>query len=80
MPAEEHALRGEPIQVRCLHDRMADSLVYDEVLVSESGAIVQKGQPLFKVTPDEKVVHEEPAAKAARVRSHTDDYVAQLAR
>ncbi|MDB4984902.1 MAG: biotin/lipoyl attachment, partial [Myxococcaceae bacterium] len=52
----------------------------DEVLVSESGAIVQKGQPLFKVTPDEKVVHEEPAAKAARVRSHTEGYVTQLAR
>ena len=52
----------------------------DEVLVSESGAIVQKGQPLFKVTPDEKVIHEEPEARAARIRSHTDSYVKQLSR
>jgi multidrug resistance efflux pump len=52
----------------------------DEVLVSESGAIVQKGQPLFKVTPDEKVIHEEPEARAARIRTHTDSYVKQLSR
>ncbi|MET0339966.1 MAG: biotin/lipoyl-containing protein [Polyangiales bacterium] len=47
----------------------------DEVLVSESGAIVQKGQPLFKVTPDEQVVVEEPSVRAARIRAHTDAYV-----
>jgi hypothetical protein len=39
---------------------------------------VQKGQPLFKVTPDEKVVVEEPAVKAARVRAHTDAYLKSL--
>jgi acetyl/propionyl-CoA carboxylase alpha subunit len=50
----------------------------DEVLVSESGSIVQKGQPLFKVTPDEKVIVEDPQAKAERVRSHTDAYVGLL--
>ncbi|HEX5657557.1 MAG TPA: biotin/lipoyl-containing protein [Polyangiales bacterium] len=50
----------------------------DEVLVSESGAIVQKGQPLFKVTPDEKVIVEEPAVKAARIRQHTDGYLSNL--
>jgi len=28
----------------------------DAVLVPESGVVVRKGQPLFKVTPDEKFV------------------------
>jgi biotin carboxyl carrier protein len=52
----------------------------DEVLVQESGAIVQKGQPLFKVTPDEKVVVEDPAVRSARIRAHTDAYVDAIAR
>ena len=50
----------------------------DDVLVSESGSIVQKGQTLFKVTPDEKVVVEDPGEKALRIRSHTDAYVALI--
>jgi hypothetical protein len=50
------------------------------VLVFDSGAIVQKGQTLFKVTPDEKVEVEDPDLKAARVRAHTESLVAQLAR
>jgi len=47
----------------------------DEVLVATDGTIVQKGQPLFRVTPDEKIVEEDPRAKAARVRASTDEYV-----
>ena len=31
-----------------------------QVLV-ESGEVVRKGQPLFKITPDEKIVDEDPA-------------------
>jgi acetyl/propionyl-CoA carboxylase alpha subunit len=49
-----------------------------EVLIEGNGTIVQKGQPLFKVTPDEKVVVEDPTLRAQRVRKNTDDYVAQL--
>jgi biotin carboxyl carrier protein len=49
-----------------------------EVLIEGNGTIVQKGQPLFKVTPDEKVVVEDPTLRAKRVRKNTDDYVAQL--
>jgi len=42
----------------------------DEVLVSGGeGTIVQKGQPLFRVTPDEPIVVEDPAAIAARRRA-----------
>ena len=50
----------------------------DEVLIDQSGAIVQKGQPLFKITPDEKVVEEDPSLKAARIRKNTDEYLAKL--
>jgi acetyl/propionyl-CoA carboxylase alpha subunit len=52
----------------------------DEVLIEGNGTIVQKGQPLFKVTPDEKVVLEDPALRAQRVRKNTDDYVTHLSR
>ena len=40
-----------------------------------SGAIVQKGQPLFKVTPDEKIVVEDPKERAKRVRATTTSYL-----
>jgi acetyl/propionyl-CoA carboxylase alpha subunit len=48
----------------------------DEILIEGSGTIVQKGQVLFKVTPDEKVVVEDPGERAKRVRANTDAYVA----
>jgi acetyl/propionyl-CoA carboxylase alpha subunit len=35
------------------------------------GTIVQKGQPLFRVTPDERSVEEDAAARAARLRAAT---------
>jgi len=48
----------------------------DEVLVEGAGTIVQKGQPLFKVTPDERIVEEDPEEKKRRVRASTDAYLA----
>jgi acetyl/propionyl-CoA carboxylase alpha subunit len=48
----------------------------DEVLVEGNGTIVQKGQTLFKVTPDEKVVVEDAAEREKRVRATTERYVA----
>ncbi|KGE03497.1 ATP-binding protein [Pseudohaliea rubra] len=50
----------------------------DEVLVEEDGVIISKGQPLFKITPDEKIVIESPAEVAARRRAATDEFLAQL--
>jgi len=32
----------------------------DEILIEGDGTIVSKGQPLFKVTPDEKFVEVDP--------------------
>lgn len=50
----------------------------DEVWVDQGGAIVQKGQPLFKVTPDEKIVEEDPNLRATRIRKNTDEYLTKL--
>jgi biotin carboxyl carrier protein len=50
----------------------------DEVLIEGNGTIVQKGQVLFKVTPDEKVVVEDPAEREKRVRASTDKFVAAV--
>lgn len=51
-----------------------------DVFVHESGTIVRKGQPLFRVAPDEKVIEEDPAEKARRIRTNTDRYLASLLR
>jgi biotin carboxyl carrier protein len=51
----------------------------DEVLVEGDGLIISKGQPLFKITPDEKIVVESPADVAARRRRVTDEFLAQIA-
>jgi biotin carboxyl carrier protein len=48
------------------------------ILVRETGAIVRKGQPLFRVDPDEKVVEEDPGERARRIRETTDRYLANL--
>jgi biotin carboxyl carrier protein len=48
-----------------------------EVLV-ETGTVVRKGQPLFKIRPDEVVVEEDPAERARRVRANTDTYLSRL--
>jgi len=50
----------------------------DEVLITEGGVVVRKGQPLFKVTPDEIVEEEDPDAKEHRIRINTDAYLANL--
>jgi multidrug resistance efflux pump len=48
-----------------------------QVLV-ESGVVVRKGQPLFKIRPDEVVVEEDPAEVARRVRANTQAYLERL--
>ncbi len=45
----------------------------DEVLVHEDGVVVRKGQPLFKVTPDERVVEVDPAELRARLRRASEE-------
>jgi len=50
----------------------------DDVLVKDSGVVVRKGQPLFKVTPDERLVEEDPEVRRQRIRANTDAYLAHL--
>ncbi len=50
----------------------------DEILVTGDGTIVQKGQPLFRVTPDETVVDESTADRAARLRASTLDLLGAI--
>ena len=50
----------------------------DKVLVDTDGVIIGKGQPIFKITPDERMVIESPEEVAARRRSVTDEFLTQL--
>lgn len=51
----------------------------DKVLVDTDGTIVSKGQPLFKVTPDERIIDEDPAEVQARIEKNTEAYVVLVA-
>ena len=45
------------------------------MLVDTDGLIIKKGDPLFKVEPDEEIVVEDPADIAKRKRAATDDFL-----
>ena len=78
-----HFNQGDPlyiIEVMKMFNKVyaAFAGTIDEVLLKDSGVVVRKGQPLFKVTPDEHIVEEDPATKARRMRANTDTYLAKL--
>ncbi len=78
-----HFEKGDPlyiIEVMKMFNKVyaAFSGTIDEVLIKDSGVVVRKGQPLFKVTPDEQLVEEDPDAKRRRLRSRTDAYLERL--
>lgn len=50
----------------------------DEVLVDKDGVIIRKGQPLFKITPDEKIEIETPEQKQARQRAKTAELMRSI--
>ena len=55
--------------------------VVEEVLLSGAeGSVVRRGQALYRVRPDERIDPEDPAARAARVRAHTEGYLRALLR
>ncbi|MEP5764490.1 MAG: biotin/lipoyl-containing protein [Halieaceae bacterium] len=51
----------------------------EKVLAGEDGTIISKGQPLYKITPDEVIVEESPEEKRARRRQVTDEFLQQIA-
>lgn len=78
-----HFNRGDPlyiIEVMKMFNKVYApfSGTINDILINESGVVVRKGQPLFKVTPDERVVEEDPHAKSRRIRANTDSYLALL--
>ena len=48
------------------------------VLAPADGAIIKKGEPLFKVVPDEEVVVESVEEMKARMRARTEDFLARV--
>lgn len=50
----------------------------DKVLVDTDGTIVSKGQPIFKISPDEIVVQESAEEIAARRLKVTNEFLQQL--
>lgn len=49
-----------------------------QVLIAEDGTIIKKGEPLFKITPDEKVEIETEETINARRREHTDQFLQRI--
>lgn len=47
----------------------------DKVLINEDGTIIKKGQPLFKITPDEIVIEESPVEIKERREMQTDAFL-----
>jgi acetyltransferase-like isoleucine patch superfamily enzyme len=43
--------------------------------VEDDGAIISKGQVLFKITPDEKAVVEAPEVITARIEAQTSEFL-----
>jgi biotin carboxyl carrier protein len=50
----------------------------EKVLVEADGMIIHKGQPIFKINPDERPVIESPEEVAARRREATSRFLQQL--
>jgi biotin carboxyl carrier protein len=50
----------------------------DEVLVHTDGAIIKKGQPLFRITPDVVVQSETPGQVASRKKGFTEAFLATI--
>ena len=46
--------------------------------MEDDGVIIKKGQTIFKITPDEKIVEESPEEIAARRRDVTSQFLQQL--
>jgi len=47
----------------------------EKVLVTDDGSIIKKGQPLFTIVPDEKVVIESPEATKQRKADATEHFL-----
>jgi biotin carboxyl carrier protein len=78
-----HFDKGDPLYIievmkmfNKVHATFAGTVT--EVLVA-NGVVVRKGQPLYRIRPDEVAVAEDPAERARRMRAKTDRYLERLA-
>ena len=76
-----HFAAGDPlyiVEVMKMFNKVHASYsgTIDQVLVEGDGVIVSKGQPLFKVTPDEQPAVESAAEIQARQRRCSDEFLA----
>ena len=81
--AGDHFNAGDPlyiIEVMKMFNKVYApfSGTIDKVLVEDDGVIISKGQPLFKITPDEKIVVQSPEEIAARRRELTAGFLQQI--
>ena len=78
-----HFKQGEPlyiVEVMKMFNKVYAPFAgtIDKVLLDTDGVIIKKGQPLFKITPDEKIVIETPEEIAARKRAKTTAFLSKL--
>jgi acetyl/propionyl-CoA carboxylase alpha subunit len=77
----DHFEKGQPLfilEVMKMFNKVPApfSGTIDKILIEGGdGIIVKKGQPIFKVTPDEKFVETDPKEIEAQKRSTTDSYL-----
>ena len=80
----DHFEKGQPLfilEVMKMFNKIPApfSGTIDKILIDGTeGIIVQKGQPIFKVTPDEKFVEVDPAAIEKERRERTAEYLKVL--
>jgi acetyl/propionyl-CoA carboxylase alpha subunit len=75
-----HFVAGQPlyiIEVMKMFNKVNApfSGTVEKVLVEDDGAIISKGQVLFKITPDEKAVVEAPEVITARIEAQTSEFL-----
>ncbi|MDB6062271.1 MAG: biotin carboxylase [Verrucomicrobiaceae bacterium] len=78
-----HFTRGQPlyiVEVMKMFNKVFAPFAgtVNKVLIDTDGVIIKKGQPLFKVTPDEILIIETPEEIAERMRKTTAAFLAQL--
>ena len=83
MEEGQHFEQGDPlyiVEVMKMFNKVYApfSGTIEKVLVSGEGVIIKKGQPLFKVVPDERIVEETPEEVRARRVAATGDFLATL--
>ena len=77
-----HFDRGDPlyiIEVMKMFNKVYASFAgtVTEVLATDA-TVVRKGQPLFRIRPDEVFVEEDPAERERRLRASTEAYLERL--